>query len=137
MLFQVLADIIVLIHFAFIILVAFGGLLVFRWRWIFWFHLPAVIWGMLIELAGWICPLTPLENLFRRKGGAAGYESSFVDHYILPLVYPDHLNRRMQIGLGLLVFIINLSIYGTVLIKTSARRSQICPQAPAENGFPS
>jgi hypothetical protein len=113
-LYRVLADIIVLIHLAFIIFVIFGGFLVLRWRWLFWFHIPAAIWGALIEFVGWICPLTPLENQFRMKSGEVGYQNGFIEHYIIPLIYPDELTRSLQITLGIFVIIINIIIYSLI-----------------------
>lgn len=120
MLYRVLADIILVLHFAFILFAVFGGLLVFIWKPFAWVHLPAVVWAALISFAGWICPLTPLENWLRDRGGAIAYRTSFIDQYILPIVYPDadFLTRRVQILLGLLLFGINLAIYGLVLRRT-------------------
>ncbi len=120
MLYRVLADIILVLHFAFILFAVFGGLLVFIWKRFAWVHLPAVVWAALISFAGWICPLTPLENWLRERGGAIAYPSSFMDHYIIPIVYPDadFLTRRVQILLGLFLFGINLGIYGLVLRRT-------------------
>jgi Protein of Unknown function (DUF2784) len=117
MLYLLLADIVVFIHFTFILFVIFGGLLFLRWRRNVWFHVPAAIWGTLIEFGGWICPLTPLENLFRMKGGAASYQSSFIDHYVLPIIYPETLTRSTQIAFGLVVLIVNLFVYGIALHK--------------------
>jgi len=117
MFYQILASAVVLIHFAFVIFVIFGGFLVLRWRWLSWLHLPAVIWGALIEFAGWICPLTPLENQFRMRSGTAGYEAGFIEHYLLPIIYPEGLTRSLQIKLGIIVIIINVSIYGFLLYK--------------------
>ncbi len=108
------ADIIVVLHFAFVIFTVLGGFLVLRWKVLAWIHVPAVVWAVLIEFGGWICPLTPLENLLRVRGGGSGYESGFVEHYILPLLYPSMLTRPLQIALGLLVLGINLGIYWRV-----------------------
>jgi hypothetical protein len=111
MLFQALADLVVLVHVAFIVFVVFGGALTLRWRRIAWVHLPAVVWSALLELCGWICPLTPLENWLRRTGGASGYSGDFVEQYVLPIVYPAALTREAQVGLGLLVCVVNAAIY--------------------------
>jgi hypothetical protein len=111
-LFRLAADLVACLHLAFILFVVLGGLLVLRWpRWA-WFHLPAVGWGALIELMGWICPLTPLENRLRLEAGTAGYEGGFVEHYLLPVLYPAHLSRSIQIFLGLGVLLINFFVYG-------------------------
>lgn len=110
-----LADLVVLVHFAFVLFVVLGGLLVLKWKRLAWVHVPAFLWGALIEFAGWICPLTPLENWLRVKGGVTGYRSGFIEHYILPVLYPTLLTRRLQIALGLLVLGVNLGIYGWLL----------------------
>jgi hypothetical protein len=111
MIYRALADFVVLIHMAFVLFVAIGGLLVFKWRRVAWFHIPAALWGALIEFAGWVCPLTPLENWLRRRGGEAGYQTGFIEHYLLPLIYPAPLSRNLQVVLGLLVLGFNLAIY--------------------------
>lgn len=115
MIYRILADLLVLFHLAFVFFVALGGLLVLRWRGWAWVHLPAAAWGALIEFAGWICPLTPLEIRFRVLGGEAGYPGGFVEHYLIPLLYPGVLTRLHQIVLGLLVVGVNLTIYGLVV----------------------
>jgi hypothetical protein len=106
------ADALVLLHFAFILFVVFGGLLVFRWPWAAFIHLPAAAWGAVIEFAGWICPLTPLEQKLRQAGGEMAYGGGFIDHYVLPLMYPDGLTRTSQFYLGFAVLILNAAIYG-------------------------
>ena len=106
-----LAEVVVVIHFCFVLFVLFGGLLALRWRWVAWVHLPAAVWGALIELAGWVCPLTPLEKWLRRQGGQAGYEGTFIEHYILALLYPRGLTRPVQLALGLVVIALNVFIY--------------------------
>jgi hypothetical protein len=111
------ADIVVALHFAFVVFVALGGLLVLLWPRLAWLHVPAVIWGTLIEFTGWICPLTPLENRLRRAGGEAGYEGDFIARYILPALYPNGLTRRDQLTLGVLAIAINVAIYAVVLVR--------------------
>ena len=113
-----------LTHFFFVVFVALGGVLVLRWRHLAWVHLPCVVWGALIEFSGWICPLTPLENWLRLQSGAAGYEGGFIEHYLMPVLYPADLSRQMQIGLGLAVVIINVAIYGSILRRRRSGRSQ-------------
>jgi len=105
------ADIIVLLHFAFILFVSAGGLLVLRWPRLAWLHLPCVAWGVLIEATGGICPLTPLEMRFRLAAGGPGYSGDFIDHYLLPMIYPAGLTRGVQIGLGIALLLFNLIIY--------------------------
>jgi hypothetical protein len=111
MLFQGLADLVVLGHLAFIVFVVLGGALARRWRWIPWVHLPALLWGALLEFCGWMCPLTPLENWLGRAGGAPEYPGSFVEQYVLPIVYPAALTRELQVALGLFVCLVNAAIY--------------------------
>lgn len=111
MLHGLAADFVVLLHFAFILFVMLGGLLLLKWPRLVWIHLPAVAWGALIEFSGWICPLTPLENWLRRAGGVGGYSGGFVEQYILALIYPAGLTREIQFFLGLGVLILNVAIY--------------------------
>jgi hypothetical protein len=111
MIYRLLADVVVLLHLAFVVFAVAGALLVVRWRWLAWIHLPAAVWAALIEFAGWICPLTPLENRLRALGGGAGYRGGFVEHYVLPLLYPGQLTRGVQILLGIFVVLVNLAIY--------------------------
>jgi Protein of Unknown function (DUF2784) len=110
-----LADLVVVIHFSFVLFVILGGLLVLRWPRLAYVHLPAAAWGVLIEFAGWVCPLTPLEQSLRLKAGEPGYSGSFVEHYILPVLYPSGLTRTIQLALGGLVIVINLCVYGYLL----------------------
>ncbi|HBL28961.1 MAG TPA: DUF2784 domain-containing protein [Acidobacteria bacterium] len=114
MLYRLLADAVVLVHFAFVLFVVLGGLLALRWRRAAWFHLPAVVWGSGIEFAAGICPLTPLENHWRRLGGEAGYRGGFVEHYVLPALYPEGLTGEVQLALGTFVLLLNLVVYAIV-----------------------
>jgi hypothetical protein len=109
--YQMLADLVVLIHFAFIVFVMVGGFLALKWRFIRWLHLPAVLWAAIVEFAGWICPLTPLENAFRAMGGGNAYSSDFVERYLITLIYPDALTRETQIVLGMICVLVNAGIY--------------------------
>lgn len=88
-----------------------GGLLVLRWPRVAYLHIPAAIWGVAIELAGGICPLTPLENSLRQQAGGTGYSGGFIEHYILPILYPASLTRNIQLVLGALVLVVNVAIY--------------------------
>ena len=115
MLERILADFLVILHLTFIGFVLLGGLLVYRWKWVCLLHLPAVTWGALIEFQGWICPLTPLEQKFRFLAGQSGYTGGFIEHYLIPIIYPSGLTRTVQISIGLFVIILNLAIYGWVL----------------------
>jgi len=111
MVYLALADAVLVLHLSFILFVVLGGLLVLRRRWLLWLHLPAVAWGILIEIMGWICPLTPLENWLRLQGGERGYAGGFIDQYLVTLIYPDGLTRELQWLLGALVLAINVGIY--------------------------
>src|SRR5215203_2399061 len=109
--YRILADLVVGLHFVFVVFVVVGGLLVLRWPKLAYLHIQAVVYGAAIEFAGWICPLTPLENSLRRQAGEAGYSTGFVEHYLLPVLYPSALTRDIQVLLGVVVIGINLSIY--------------------------
>ena len=109
--YLVLADMVLLLHASFVLFVLFGGLAVLRWRRVAWFHLPAALWGVLIELGGWICPLTYLENHLRRMGGEAGYSTTFIERYLDPLLYPLGLTRHTQLVFGISALLINLAVY--------------------------
>lgn len=111
MIFSVLADVILVLHFAFILFVVLGGALVMRWLWLAILHIPAVLWGAATEFLGLICPLTPLEISLRQQAGEAGYAGSFVGEYLLPLVYPGALTTTVQIWLGILVIAVNAGFY--------------------------
>jgi hypothetical protein len=115
LIYRALADLILALHLVFVLFVVLGGLLVLRWPRIAWLHIPAAIWGVLIEYTGWICPLTPLENSLRTRGGEAGYNGGFIEHYIQPLLYPAGLTRSTQVVLGSVVLVLNLTAYGIAL----------------------
>lgn len=117
-----LADAVTLVHFGFVLFVAAGGFLVLRWPVLAWLHVPCFVWGALISFAGWICPLTPLENHFRRLAGQEGYETGFVEHYIIPILYPGALTRGIQVGLGVAVLLVNGAIYARLLFRMRRRR---------------
>lgn len=111
MLWRLLANAVVLLHGLFILFIVFGGFLTWRWRGVAWVHVPFAVWGVLIEYFGWVCPLTPLENHFRARAGLAGYSGGFIEHYLLPIIYPAGLTPRTQILLGTLALIVNLCAY--------------------------
>ena len=121
MFFRIAADSLVVLHLLFILFVVFGGLLVLKWRGILFAHIPAAVWGILVEFQGWQCPLTPLEKRFRAAGGESGYSGGFIEHYLLPVIYPAALTHDIQIVLGLLVLVINLVIYTKVFLGRRGR----------------
>jgi hypothetical protein len=113
--YRILADLVVGVHALFVVFVVAGGLLALRWPWAAAAHLPAAVWGTLIEFRGWICPLTPLEKSLRASAGQAGYEGGFIDHYLLPVLYPSGLTQSVQLVLGSLVIAVNVVVYGLLL----------------------
>jgi hypothetical protein len=107
----VLADVLVVVHLLFVGFVMTGGFFLVRWPRLVWLHLPAAIWGALIEFTGGICPLTPLENRLRGLGGESRYSGGFVEHYLLPILYPENLTLPLQMVLGGVVVAVNLLAY--------------------------
>jgi hypothetical protein len=122
MLHGLLADLLLALHAGFILFVVLGGLLVLRWPRAAWVHVPAAVWGIVVEITGWICPLTPLEVAFRRAAGGTTYETTFVERYLVPLIYPAALTRDMQVALGGFVLVVNVVVYGIAAWR--ARRSR-------------
>ncbi|MCW8329198.1 DUF2784 domain-containing protein [Photobacterium sp. SDRW27] len=114
MVYRVLADSVVILHLLFIVFALLGGLMVL-WRsyWVF-IHLPAAIWSALVSFKGWVCPLTPLEVYLRKRAGSEGYSEGFVEHYLIPLIYPNGLSFNVQVILGITAVVINLAIYSIV-----------------------
>jgi Protein of Unknown function (DUF2784) len=119
---QVLTDLVVAVHFAFVLFVVLGGLLVLRWPVVSWIHLPAVAWGAIVEFSGSVCPLTPLENALRAQAGEAGYSGDFVSRYLLPTLYPESLTRSVQLILGAIVVGLNCAVYAWVWRRRKRRR---------------
>ncbi len=114
MCYRLAAEVVLLLHLAFIVFVVFGAAMQLRFRWSPVIHLPAAIWGIIVELTGRSCPVTLLENYLRNKGGQLGYPESFIEHYLLAIIYPDGLTREVQFALATLVAIINVAIYGWI-----------------------
>ena len=124
MLYRLFADVVVLCHLGFIVFVLAGGLLVLRWKRLAWAHVPSITWGMSTEFFGLWCPLTPLENWLRESSGGARYEVGFIEHYIMPIVYPEGLTREMQIAMGSLALLVNGLIYGILCRKVLRARAR-------------
>ena len=120
---SIAADAVMAFHFAFIAFALLGSFLVLRWPKVIWLHLPALAWGAYIELSGNICPLTPLENHYRELAGESGYSGGFIEHYVLPVIYPAGLTRDIQLWLGIAVVAINLVAYAFV-VKRGLRRQR-------------
>jgi hypothetical protein len=119
--FRLSADAIVVIHVGFVVFVLLGGLLVLQWRWVAWLHVPAAVWGVLVEYADWICPLTPIESYLRERAGMAAYQGDFIEYYLLPLLYPARLTRETQLLLGSVALAVNGLVYWR-LIQTRRHR---------------
>jgi len=122
--YNVLANAIVLTHFLFIAFVVCGGLLVIYWPRIAFVHLPAAVWGAVVEIFGWVCPLTPLENQFRLLAGGNSYSGDFIARYLIPVLYPENLTATIQQVLGGLVIIINLIFYTIAMQKQRLHKNR-------------
>lgn len=112
MLSRLAADAVLTIHLLFIVFALLDALLVIRWRWLLAVHLPAVAWAVFVEATGRICPLTYLENNLRHRAGQLGYAESFIERYLVPVIYPEHLTPTLQIALAGFVLLINAVLYG-------------------------
>jgi Protein of Unknown function (DUF2784) len=117
MLYRLSADLVLIVHLAFVLFVMLGGLLVLRRPRLMWLHLPAVVWGALSEFLGVFCPLTPLETTLRKLGGGSGYEGDFIAHYVTAVIYPSGLTREIQIALGFGALLLNMAIYGYGMLR--------------------
>lgn len=124
MLYRLAADALVLLHLGFILFVVGGGFLAWRWRKLVWIHVPVAMWGALIEFAGWVCPLTPWENDLRRMAGGVGYEGGFIEHYLVPVLYPPGLTVGTQIVLGVFVVVINGFAYAVYFTRRRGSRDK-------------
>lgn len=125
MLYRLLADLVLVVHLLFIAFVVAGGFAAIRWPRLAWAHVPCFAWGALIEFAGWICPLTPLEVRLRIASGQAGYSGGFIERYLLPIIYPGALNREIQIWLGLSVLALNAVAYAWLLRRLRRRARSV------------
>jgi hypothetical protein len=119
--YHLLADLVFVLHLCFIIFVAGGGFLVWHWRWVAFLHIPAVIWGLAIEFLDAPCPLTPLEQMLLHKAGKAAYQGGFIEHYIVPLIYPE-ANSRFFLEAGLFLLLINCAIYAAIIIRITTKK---------------
>lgn len=109
--YHLFADLVLLLHLAFVGFVLLGGLLALKWRRVMWLHLPVAAWGAIVEFSGWICPLTPLETWLRAQAGDTGYRGDFIAYYLLSILYPEALTREVQTILGLVVVVCNAAVY--------------------------
>jgi len=124
MLYRIAADLVLALHLGFIAFVVLGGLLILRYRWMAYVHVPAAVWGAFIEITGRICPLTIWENSFRQSAGESGYSESFVEHYLLPVIYPAGLTRSIQFWIAGCVIIVNVVIYAWLLYRGKRDRTR-------------
>lgn len=129
MIYSIAADLVLVLHLVFVVFVVLGALLAFRWPWIAWIHVPAAAWGALAEFYGAVCPLTPLEQLLRQMSGEVSYTEGFIEHYLMPVLYPAGLTPSIQYVLGTFVVVVNAGLYGCLLLrrrraKASRRWSQ-------------
>jgi hypothetical protein len=129
--YRLAADAVLLGHLGFVLFVVLGGFLALRWPKLAWAHVPAAVWGAVVEFTGWICPLTPLEVALRRAAGEAGYTGGFVEHYVLAALYPSGLTRATQLTLGLAVVGLNVAIYMVFALRASSRQRSLRHGAPA------
>ena len=116
MIHRLLADLVLSAHLFFVLFAVLGGLLILRWRHALWPHLAALAWGVYVQFGNRRCPLTPLENYFRRMGGEAGYEGGFIEHYVSLILYPEHLTLTNRVSLGLLLLAVNLLVYSYLIL---------------------
>ena len=124
MIYAALANFTVLIHGLFIVFVIVGGILAWRWPKLVWLHIPALLWGLWIEISHGICPLTPLEKQFRQLAGEAGYAHGFIEHYLLPIIYPAGLTHDTQYLLAAILAAINVLAYGVLIKRHNTRHSR-------------
>lgn len=124
MIYRLLADSVLIVHLLFIGFVVFGGLFALRFPWFAFVHIPAAVWGAYIELTAGLCPLTEIEVGLRRMAGDAGYSGSFIEHYLLPVIYPAGLTKDIQFGLGSFVILINITVYGMIFYRLWLSRSK-------------
>jgi len=120
MLYRLAADAVLIVHLVFILFALLGAAIAVRWRWIPVVHLPVAAWGCFVELTGRICPLTYLENHLRIKAGLSGYTETFVEHYLLAIIYPAGLTREIQFALAAVVIVVNIVIYGWLFVHKRA-----------------
>jgi hypothetical protein len=125
MFFRLAADAVVVVHLLFIVFVLFGGLLVLRWRWLVILHVPALVWGAVVEFFHFYCPLTPLENALRSQAGTQGYDGGFIEHYLIPLIYPAGLTPQIQLWLGGIVVLCNVLVYSWLAGRRWWRRKSL------------
>lgn len=123
MIARLAADALMTIHLLFVVFVVLGGLLVLWRSWMAWLHLPALAWGLWIQTSGGICPLTPWENRLRRLAGESGYEGGFIEHYLVPILYPHGLTPAIQLQLAVGLAALNIIVYGVLVFRLARRKT--------------
>lgn len=121
MAYALAADLVVVVHAAFVVFAGLGGLLALRWRWIPWVHIPAACWAGFVEISNRVCPLTPVENSLRQAAGTRVYTGDFIEHYVEALLYPSDLTRQLQIGLAATLVVLNVAAYAFVWHRRAGR----------------
>jgi hypothetical protein len=121
MIFRLTADFLLLVHFLFVIFTLLGGLLLVRYPNLWWMHLSALSWGILVQLANWICPLTYVENYFRLQAGEQGYTAGFLEHFILKILYPENLTLELRYLLGISLILTNVAIYSYLILNKRSK----------------
>ena len=121
--YRLAADSMMVAHLLYIIFVVVGGLLAFRARWILWLHVPAVLWAIYVQCIGRLCPLTTWENRLRGLAGESGYEGGFIEHYLVPIIYPPGMPGALHFLLGAAVVVINAAVYGGLITRARRRRA--------------
>ena len=123
--YRLAAELTLILHLLFIIFILFGGLLALRKSFWIWLHIPTMLWGLWVEWAGWLCPLTPLENYFRRRASSHEYPESFIEHYLISIIYPEQLTVSLQWVLGGILLTVNLLIYFYVFRMRNKHQCQV------------
>lgn len=123
MIFRLLADLVLILHLAFVAFAAFGGLLALRWPRILWLHLPALLWGVVVQWADWICPLTPLESHLRLLAGDEVFAGGFIERFVMQILYPETLTLELRYVLGLMLIAVNVAVYAYVAIVRARRKA--------------
>lgn len=123
---KIAADAVLLFHFAFIVFALFGALAVLRSRRLAWIHLSVVLWASVVNLAGWVCPLTPLENWFRSRAGESGYEGGFVQHHLERVIYPGGMPRKFELIAGVSVVVWNVLLYACIRLYRAKHPRKTC-----------
>ncbi|MFP4514043.1 MAG: DUF2784 domain-containing protein [Acidimicrobiales bacterium] len=133
MAYRLAADVVVALHLSFIVFMAVGGFMAWRWRWVPWIHLPLVAWGAAISVLRFRCPLTPLEIHLRELAGQSGYDGGFIDHYIMAIIYPSGLTPTIQLWMAIGLVTLNVVAYGVLSTRRHHAGSVAADRAPSRS----